>query len=134
MVATQTSPAVRSGLAHPDAATAASTEILKSPQDKRLYRRIVLANGLDALLISDPEMAHSLAEDERQDGEEEDEGAANGSDDEVLSTSATLQSQRPGWSRTCCCQAFFTVLPGTLWPVNVPSPQTYCRLQHSCCV
>jgi hypothetical protein len=59
--------------------SAATAEILKSPQDKRLYRRVVLANGLEALLISDPEMAHSLAEDE-QTGEHED---ADNEDDDI---------------------------------------------------
>ena len=95
MVATQTPPAARSGLASPYAAEAASAEILKPPQDKRLYRRIVLANRLEALLISDPEMAHSLAEDEQQDGDEEEDGAGDGSDDEVLATTVTSHSQRP---------------------------------------
>lgn len=31
-------------------------EPVKSPQDKRLYRRIQLPNQLDVLLIEDPEM------------------------------------------------------------------------------
>ena len=85
MVATQTPSAARGGDPRAAAGNAASAEILKSPQDKRLYRRIVLANGLEALLISDPEMAHSLAEDEQQDDDDEhDEGEGGGSDDEVL--------------------------------------------------
>ena len=86
MVATQTPPAsaARSnGTANMDPPGGAATaEILKSPQDKRLYRRIVLANGLEALLISDPEMAHSLAEEE-QPGEHDD-GEDDGSDNEVV--------------------------------------------------
>jgi hypothetical protein len=32
---------------------------IKSPRDKRLYRRLKLDNELDVLLISDPEMHHS---------------------------------------------------------------------------
>eukprot|EP00884_Botryococcus_braunii_P020235 jgi/Botrbrau1/6896/Bobra.67_3s0015.1 len=32
------------------------TEIIKSPQDKKLYRRVTLQNGMHVLLISDPEM------------------------------------------------------------------------------
>jgi hypothetical protein len=39
----------------------ADTEIVKSPMDKRLYRRLVLANGLSVLLISDPEMTDAAA-------------------------------------------------------------------------
>ena len=93
MVATQTSPAARGGDPRRGAANAASVKILKSPQDKRLYRRMVLANGLEALLISDPEMAHSLAEDEQQDDNDEpDEGEDDGSDDEVLTVPDALQT------------------------------------------
>ena len=31
-------------------------EVIKSPLDKKLYRKVDLANGLQCLLISDPEM------------------------------------------------------------------------------
>ena len=84
MVATQTPPAARGGDLRSNAA-GTPAEILKSPQDKRLYRRIVLANGLEALLISDPDMAHSLAADDHQrdDEEDEDEDQGEGDDDEV---------------------------------------------------
>jgi len=87
MVATQTPPAARGGDPRTGAANAASVEILKSPQDQRLYRRVVLANGLEALLISDPEMAHSLAEDEQQEDDDEDDGG----DEEVLTAPDALQ-------------------------------------------
>ena len=60
-------------------------EILKPPQDKRLYRRIQLASGMHVLLISDPEMAHSLEEEtEAQAGEkalEGDSGSDSGSEE-----------------------------------------------------
>ncbi len=89
MVATQTPSAARGGDPRTGAASSASVEILKSPQDQRLYRRVVLANGLEALLISDPEMAHSLAEDEQQE-DDQDEGEDDGSDEEVLSAPDAL--------------------------------------------
>lgn len=44
--------------------------LVQSPQDKREYRRLKLDNGLDVLLIHDPEMANAL---EGQDGDAEDE-------------------------------------------------------------
>jgi 3-methyladenine DNA glycosylase AlkC len=45
---------------------------VKSPQDKKLYRRLRLSNGLDVLLVSDPEMQAS-AEDAHGDDEGHDE-------------------------------------------------------------
>lgn len=39
-------------------------EPVKSPQDKRLYRRIRLDNQLDVLLIEDPEIQSGHKEDE----------------------------------------------------------------------
>ena len=42
-----------------------SAEIQQSPLDRRLYRRMVLPNGLAVLLISDPEMAAALHRSER---------------------------------------------------------------------
>ncbi len=39
-------------------------EPVKSPQDKRLYRRIRLANELDVLLIEDPDMERSSIKDD----------------------------------------------------------------------
>lgn len=53
----------------PTAAGSESPEILKPPQDKRLYRRIQLASGMHVLLISDPEMSHSLEEDPETDAQ-----------------------------------------------------------------
>ncbi len=42
-----------------------SREIQQSPLDRRLYRRMILPNGLAVLLISDPEMAAALHRSER---------------------------------------------------------------------
>ena len=44
--------------------TATLPEPVKSPQDKRLYRRICLDNQLDVLLIEDPEIQSGSREDE----------------------------------------------------------------------
>ena len=52
-------------------------DILKSPQDRRLYRRLVLPNGMMVLLIHDPEMAAAV------EGAEENEGASEDGSDEV---------------------------------------------------
>jgi hypothetical protein len=38
-------------------------EVLKSPNDRKSYRRITLESGLVALLIHDPEVAAALAAD-----------------------------------------------------------------------
>jgi secreted Zn-dependent insulinase-like peptidase len=38
-----------------------SDTILQSPLDKRIYRRLVLDNGMTVLLISDPEMAAAIS-------------------------------------------------------------------------
>lgn len=35
---------------------AGDVEVVKSPNDKKLYRFVVLENGLKVLLISDPQM------------------------------------------------------------------------------
>ena len=57
-------------------------EVHTSPEDKRLYRRVTLGNGLVALLIHDPHMVSQTAQDsamesgsdeEEQEGEEEEE-------------------------------------------------------------
>ena len=50
----------------------------KSPQDKKLYRRLRLDNGLDVLLINDPEMqagecTHANGGAGHHDGDEEDD-------------------------------------------------------------
>ncbi|KAK9820983.1 hypothetical protein WJX81_000873 [Elliptochloris bilobata] len=45
--------------------------VVQSPQDKRHYKRLTLENGLDVLLIHDPEMAGAL-EGRSDDGVEED--------------------------------------------------------------
>ncbi|KAG2448487.1 hypothetical protein HYH02_006378 [Chlamydomonas schloesseri] len=46
------------------AAAPAPVDVLKSPNDKKLYRYMVLDNGLKVLLISDPEMNATPAADE----------------------------------------------------------------------
>lgn len=44
-----------------------SVEVVKSPNDKKQYRYMLLENGLQVLLISDPEMqATTAAEPENQ--------------------------------------------------------------------
>ncbi len=53
------------------ATAAAPVAVVQSPQDKRQYKRLRLQNGLDVLLIHDPEMAEAL-EGRSDDGEEED--------------------------------------------------------------
>ena len=52
------------------ASAAAPVAVVQSPQDKRQYKRLRLQNGLDVLLIHDPEMAEAL-EGRGDDGEEE---------------------------------------------------------------
>ncbi|BFG33740.1 hypothetical protein CerSpe_200140 [Prunus speciosa] len=69
--------------------------VIKSPNDKRLYRLIKLENGLSALLVHDPEiypegppehsksLEHSEAEEEEEDeDEDDDEDGAEGEDSE----------------------------------------------------
>ncbi|CAG7900169.1 unnamed protein product [Brassica rapa] len=64
--------------------------VVKSPNDRRLYRVIELENGLSALLIHDPDIypegyaADQMDEDDDEDGEEEEEEDSDGSyeDDE----------------------------------------------------
>ena len=53
------------------ATAAAPVAVVQSPQDKRQYKRLRLQNGLDVLLIHDPEMAEAL-EGRSDDGQEED--------------------------------------------------------------
>jgi nardilysin len=59
------------------------TEPLKSPQDKRHYRLVKLQNGLTALLISDPEMAHGfrIGENGEEGALQETAGDCTGSED-----------------------------------------------------
>eukprot|EP00793_Prasinoderma_coloniale_P000746 PRCOL_00003896-RA len=57
-----------------------ATVPISSPEDKREYRRIVLPNGLTALLIHDPEMAAGGASGEDDDEEEDDEYSDEGSE------------------------------------------------------
>ena len=45
-------------------AAPAPIDVQKSPNDKKLYRYMVLDNGLKVLLISDPEMNAAPAADE----------------------------------------------------------------------
>ncbi|KAL3144869.1 hypothetical protein ABBQ38_001969 [Trebouxia sp. C0009 RCD-2024] len=55
------------------------------PKDKKLYRRVTLQNGLLAILISDPEMAHQVAGgSESEAGMSEDESGSEDGSDEVL--------------------------------------------------
>ena len=57
------------------------------PKDKKLYRRVILQNGLLAILISDPEMAHQTgggSELESEADMSEEEGGAQDESDEVL--------------------------------------------------
>lgn len=61
-----------------------AVEILKPPQDKRLYRRIKLPNGMNVLLISDPEMGNSLTEENPDENEMDGEAADSGSDEASL--------------------------------------------------
>lgn len=67
--------------------------VVKSPNDRRLYRVIELENGLSALLIHDPDIYPEgfpadgqiqMDEDDEEDGEEEEEEDSDGSyeDDE----------------------------------------------------
>ena len=54
-------------------AVAAVEAPVKSPQDKKLYRRLRLNNGLDVLLISDPEMQASAEGAHGDEGHEKEE-------------------------------------------------------------
>lgn len=68
--------------------------VIKSPNDRRLYRLIKLENGLSALLVHDPEiypegppehsksLEHSEAEEEEDEDEDDDEDGAEGEDSE----------------------------------------------------
>jgi hypothetical protein len=38
-----------------------AVEIIKSAEDKKIYRRLTLANGLTVVLIHDPEMAEKVS-------------------------------------------------------------------------
>ena len=79
---------------------AAPVAVVQSPQDKRQYKRLRLDNGLDVLLIHDPEMADALEghsdDNAEEDGfESDDEGEAEDEDemeedmaDEVTSVSS----------------------------------------------
>lgn len=57
-----------------------SVEVVKSPQDARLYRYLELENGLRVLLISDPEMA-GAEEDDEDDDDDYSEGSESDSDE-----------------------------------------------------
>ncbi|KAJ4834406.1 hypothetical protein Tsubulata_007349 [Turnera subulata] len=63
--------------------------VIKSPNDRRLYRAIELDNGLCALLVHDPEIyndndssAKPLEEEEEEEGEEEEEEEEDGEEEE----------------------------------------------------
>ncbi|KAJ6758218.1 INSULIN-DEGRADING ENZYME-RELATED [Salix koriyanagi] len=64
--------------------------VIKSPNDKRLYRVIELENGLCALIVHDPEIypdgvpdeARTVEDIENDDGEEEDDDDADDGDDD----------------------------------------------------
>ncbi|KAF9670932.1 hypothetical protein SADUNF_Sadunf13G0120600 [Salix dunnii] len=64
--------------------------VIKSPNDKRLYRIIELENGLCALLVHDPEIypdgvpdeARTVEDSENDDGEEEDDDDADDGEDD----------------------------------------------------
>lgn len=62
--------------------------VLKSPNDRRLYRLIHLPNGLRALLVHDPEIypegppKHAPNEDEVEEEEEDDEEDGEYDDDD----------------------------------------------------
>lgn len=66
--------------------------VIKSPNDRRLYRLIKLDNGLSALLVHDPEIypngppQHSHSEPEEdgeEEGDDEDEEEEDGEEEEV---------------------------------------------------
>ena len=68
------------------ASAAATVAVVQSPQDKRKYKRLRLDNGLDVLLIHDPEMADALEggsdDNAEEDGyESDDEGDEEDEDD-----------------------------------------------------
>ena len=59
------------------------------PKDKKLYRRVILDNGLIAILISDPEMAGQTGggSDSEADMSEDESGSADESDEVLTSCS-----------------------------------------------
>jgi hypothetical protein len=66
-------------------------ELVTSPEDKRSYRRITLANGLVAVLIHDPHMLSEASaacdadgEEEEEDEEDEEEGEEEDEEDEEM--------------------------------------------------
>ena len=70
-------------------------EMLVSPEDKRIYRMVLLGNGLTALLVHDPEIAACM-QDETQESEEEDQSA-----DDEHSGSQRKRRKKSKW--TACC-------------------------------
>lgn len=68
------------------------------PKDKKLYRRVTLQNGLLAILISDPEMAHQTAGGSESGSEadtSEDEGGSEDDSEEVLISCPPVQVAHP---------------------------------------
>ena len=100
------------------ATAAAPVAVVQSPQDKRQYKRLRLQNGLDVLLIHDPEMAEAL-EGRSDDGQEEDGYESDDEGDEedveedmadevrqeastfIATTAQHLYSS--GRHKLCCC-------------------------------
>lgn len=61
------------------------------PKDKKLYRRVTLQNGLLAILISDPEMAHQVGGGSDSDADTSEDESCSGDDgDEVLISCPTV--------------------------------------------
>ena len=52
--------------AAPDGGCGGLVEVLKSPQDKKLYRYLRLDSGMSVLLISDPDINSSGADQDQQ--------------------------------------------------------------------
>jgi hypothetical protein len=63
------------------AAPARPVALVQSPLDRRDYRRLTLENGLDVLLIHDPEMADTLDEEEEVEEEEDEDDEGDEEDD-----------------------------------------------------
>ena len=79
-----TVPALNLKLSDMAATNGSAVEVVKSPQDTRLYRYLELENGLRVLLISDPEMAGAEEDDDDDDDDYTDEsesGSEEGPDE-----------------------------------------------------
>ena len=86
--------------------------LVQSPQDKREYRRLKLDNGLDVLLIHDPEMASALEgqddDVDEEDGYEEDDDDDGDEDededgDEDMEGDVHKEVGAWRWLSCCCC-------------------------------